>query len=106
MSRPTAARASSISPTPRKCYTVALGEPIMKPRMSMSPPPPSMIARFAPAGDDDAGDEDEDAGTEEDALYRTIGRVVGRAAAVAGSNTQQKHRRDTSRLRGGLRHTS
>ncbi|KAF8495475.1 hypothetical protein F5888DRAFT_1890539 [Russula emetica] len=37
--QPTRASSSSISPTPRTRYTVALGEPIMKPRVSGSPPP-------------------------------------------------------------------
>ena len=66
--QPPRPRSSSISPTPRKRYTVALGEPIMKPRMSSSPPPISV-------GDDDT--------EEEDAIERTIGRSAGRHAATA-----------------------
>ncbi|KAI0251515.1 hypothetical protein BJV78DRAFT_1210251 [Lactifluus subvellereus] len=68
-------RSSSISPTPRKRYTVALGEPIMKPRMSSSPPPISV------------GDDTE----EEDTVEHTIGRSAGRHATTA----QQQQRRDT-----------
>ena len=90
--QPPRPRSSSISPTPRKRYTVALGEPIMKPRMSTSPPPPSMTASVAAAGND--GDDDDDGTEDEDALDRTIGRAAGRVAAVAGV---QQHRRDTSR---------
>ena len=70
---PARARSSSISPTPRKRYTVALGEPIMKPRISASPPPISV-------GDDDDDDDDDDA-EEEDVVDRTIGRSAGRHAA-------------------------
>ncbi|KAH9164375.1 hypothetical protein EDB89DRAFT_2141389 [Lactarius sanguifluus] len=93
--QPARPRSSSISPTPRKRYTVALGEPIMKPRMSTSPPPPSMSAWATAAENDDDGTE------EEDALDRTIGRAAGRVAAVAGTivDTAQKHRRDTGRTR-------
>jgi len=65
--QPARARSSSISPTPRKRYTVALGEPIMKPRLSASPTPISV------------GDED----TEEDeGVERTIGRSAGRHASA------------------------
>ena len=67
LSQPAHARSSSISPTPRKRYTVALGEPIMKPRLSASPTPISI------------GDED----TEEDEVVeRTIGRSAGRHASA------------------------
>ena len=94
--QPPRPRSSSISPTPRKRYTVALGEPIMKPRMSTSPPPPSMTDFATAAGND--GDDDDDGTEEEDALDRTIGRAAGRVAAVAGPATvQQQYRRDTSR---------
>ena len=65
--QPARARSSSISPTPRKRYTVALGEPIMKPRLSASPTPISV------------GGED----TEEDEVVeRTIGRTAGRHASA------------------------
>ena len=98
--QPPRPRSSSISPTPRKRYTVALGEPIMKPRMSTSPPPPSMSASATAADSNDDGDDD-DGTEEEDALDRTIGRAAGRVAAVAGTTvaTAQRHRRDTSRPR-------
>jgi hypothetical protein len=89
-------RSSSISPTPRKRYTVALGEPIMKPRMSTSPPPPSMSSLVATASND--SDDDDDGTEEDDTLDRTIGRAAGRVAAVAGTTVQQ-HRRDSSRPR-------
>ncbi|KAF8265667.1 hypothetical protein EI94DRAFT_1685323 [Lactarius quietus] len=93
--QPARPRSSSISPTPRKRYTVALGEPIMKPRMSTSPPPPSMMVS---SGGNDADDDDDACTEEEDALDRTIGRSAGRVAAVAGTTTiAQQHRRDTSR---------
>jgi hypothetical protein len=69
--QPARPRSSSISPTPRKRYTVALGEPIMKPRMSTSPPPISV-------GDD--GTEEED----------TIGHTIGRSAGRHGTTAQQR----------------
>ncbi|KAH9029601.1 hypothetical protein EDB85DRAFT_1965939 [Lactarius pseudohatsudake] len=99
--QPARPRSSSISPTPRKRYTVALGEPIMKPRMSTSPPPPSMSASATAAENDDDDDDDDDGTEEEDAHDRTIGRAAGRVAAVAGTTiaTAQNHRRDTSRTR-------
>jgi hypothetical protein len=50
LQQPTRARSSSISPAPRKRYTVALGEPIMKPRVSAALPPISV-------GDDDDDDD-------------------------------------------------
>ncbi|KAN0105314.1 hypothetical protein V8E52_011144 [Russula decolorans] len=50
LQQPTRARLSSISPAPRKRYTVTLGEPIMKPRVSASLPPISV-------GDDDDDDD-------------------------------------------------
>jgi hypothetical protein len=76
--QPARPRPSSISPTPRKRYTVALGEPIMKPRMSTSPPPISV-------GDD--GTE------EEDRVDRTIGRSGGRPSTTAQQrkDTGQPH---------------
>lgn len=61
--QPARARSSSISPTPRKRYTVALGEPIMKARLDASPSPISV------------GDEETE---EEEVVERTIGRSVGR----------------------------
>jgi len=65
--QPARARSSSISPTPRKRYTVALGEPIMKPRLTASPSPISV------------GDEE----TEEDeGVEHTIGRSAGRHASA------------------------
>ena len=80
--QPARARPSSISPTPRKRYTVALGEPIMKPRMSASPPPISV------------GDEDDDDGAndaeEEDSVDRTIGRSVGRHTSAAQHKKGQR----------------
>ncbi|KAH9060243.1 hypothetical protein EDB87DRAFT_1790250, partial [Lactarius vividus] len=75
--QPARPRSSSISPTPRKRYTVALGEPIMKPRMSTSPPPPSMSTSVTAAENDD-DDGDDDGTEEEDAHDRTIGRAAGR----------------------------
>ena len=80
----TRARSSSISPTPRKRYTVALGEPIMKPRMSASPPPISV--------DDDDDDEDgaNDAG-EEDFVDRTIGRSGGRHTSAQHKKGQRSN---------------
>jgi hypothetical protein len=81
------ARSSSISPTPRKRYTVALGEPIMKPRMSVSPPPISV-------GDDDDDDDDESGpndAEEEDTVDRTIGRSAGRYAAAPPRREQRSN---------------
>ena len=82
---PARARSSSISPTPRKRYTVALGEPIMKPRISASPPPISV-------GDDDDDDDDgaNDA-EEEDTVDRTIGRSAGRYAAPQQRREQRSN---------------
>lgn len=105
--QPSRPRSSSISPTPRKRYTVALGEPIMKPRMSTSPPPPSLsdfAAAALAANNDNDGDDDDDAGTEEeDTLDRTIGRAAGRVAAplppLPHQQQQQQHRRVSSRPR-------
>ncbi|KAI0293637.1 hypothetical protein B0F90DRAFT_1762074 [Multifurca ochricompacta] len=76
--QPPRARSASISPTPRKRYTVALGEPIMKPRMSASPPPIS------------AGGE-EDTEEEEDTFNRTIGRSAG-SNKGPGPMQQQKRK--------------
>ena len=73
--QPTRARSSSISPTPRKRYTVALGEPIMKPRLSGSPPPISV-------GDGDDDDDGANDAEEEDSVLRTIGRSAGRPSSV------------------------
>jgi len=85
LEQPTRARSSSISPTPRKRYTVALGEPIMKPRVSASPPPISV-------GEDDNDDND---GTndaeEEDSVDRTIGRSVGRHASAQYKKGQRSN---------------
>jgi hypothetical protein len=75
------ARSSSISPTPRKRYTVALGEPIMKPRMSVSPPPISV-------GDDDDDDDDVN---EENGVDHTIGRSAGRYAAAPPKREQRSN---------------
>ena len=76
---PPRARSSSISPTPRKRYTVALGEPIMKPHTSTSPSPISV-------GDDDTEEDDEE---EVVAVDRTIGRSSGRYTTA-----QQNQRRN------------
>jgi hypothetical protein len=83
--QPARARSSSISPTPRKRYTVALGEPIMKPRISASPPPISV-------GDDDDDDDDgaNDA-EEEDSVDRTIGRSTGRHASAQHKKGQRSN---------------
>ena len=75
--QPVRARSSSISPTPRKRYTVALGEPIMKPRLSSSPSPISV--------DDD--DDDDDNTEEDDVVDNTIGRSAGRHATGAARTT-------------------
>ena len=82
--QPTRARSSSISPTPRKRYTVALGEPIMKPRVSASPPPISV------ADDDDYDDGANDAG-EEDSVERTIGRSAGRQTPAQHKKGQRSN---------------
>ncbi len=73
--QPARARSSSISPTPRKRYTVALGEPIMKPRLSASPSPISV--------GDDTDDDD-------DVVDRTIGRSAGRQAATQQTREQMR----------------
>ncbi|KAI0259957.1 hypothetical protein BC834DRAFT_590772 [Gloeopeniophorella convolvens] len=69
--RPQPARtcSPSTSQMPRKCYTVALGEPIMKPRVSTLPLPLVLL--------DDDTEEDGD-----DALDRTIGSTAGRHTAM------------------------
>jgi hypothetical protein len=82
--QPARARSSSISPTPRKRYTVALGEPIMKPRMSASPPPISV-------GDDDDDYEGTNDTEEEDGVDRTIGRSAGRHAAAPQKREQRSN---------------
>ncbi|KAI9507111.1 hypothetical protein F5148DRAFT_1015458 [Russula earlei] len=74
--QPPRARSSSISPTPRKRYTVALGEPIMKPRVTTSPSPISV-------GDDDT--------EEEEVFDRTIGRSAGRHATTQQKQGQQRN---------------
>jgi hypothetical protein len=79
--QPARPRSSSISPTPRKRYTVALGEPIMKPRASASPPPISV-------GD---GDTEEEGST----VDRTIGRSAGRQRQRHASVSLQP-KKDTS----------
>jgi hypothetical protein len=94
--QPTRARSSSISPTPRKRYTVALGEPIMKPRLSASPPPISV-------GDDD--DEEEDGANdaeEEDSVDRTIGRSVGRHTSAQHKRGQRSNNNNGVGLGFGL----
>ena len=80
----TRARSSSISPTPRKRYTVALGEPIMKPRMSVSPPPISV-------DDDDDDESGANDAEEEDTVDRTIGRSAGRYAAAQPRREQRSN---------------
>ena len=82
--QPSRARSSSISPTPRKRYTVALGEPIMKPRLSASPPPISV-------GDDDDDDDGANDAGEEDFVDRTIGRSAGRPASAQHKNGQRSN---------------
>ena len=82
--QPARARSSSISPTPRKRYTVALGEPIMKPRLSASPPPISV-------GDDDDDDDGANDAEEEDAVDRTIGRSTGRHASAQHKKGQRSN---------------
>jgi hypothetical protein len=82
--QPARARSSSISPTPRKRYTVALGEPIMKPRISASPPPISV-------GDDDDDDDGANDAEEEDSVDRTIGRSMGRHASSQHKKGQRSN---------------
>ena len=82
--QPTRARSSSISPTPRKRYTVALGEPIMKPRMSASPPPISV-------GDEEDDDDGANDAGEEDFVDRTIGRSVGRHTSAQHKRGQRSN---------------
>jgi hypothetical protein len=79
--QPVRARSSSISPTPRKRYTVALGEPIMKPRPAGSPSPISV-------GDEETEDEE--------GVERTIGRSAGRHASA------QYKREPTTRTTNGV----
>ncbi len=82
--QPPRARSSSISPTPRKRYTVALGEPIMKPRISASPPPISV-------GDDDDDEDGANDAEEEDSVDRTIGRSVGRHTSAQHKKGQRSN---------------
>ncbi|KAF8265658.1 hypothetical protein EI94DRAFT_1804049 [Lactarius quietus] len=77
-SQPARLRSWRISPTLHERYTVTVGKATRKPRMSAYPPPNSMTASASA----NVTDNDEETGTEVDALDSTIGCAAVRVAAI------------------------
>ncbi|KAF7973790.1 hypothetical protein HWV62_14276 [Athelia sp. TMB] len=81
-------RMSSVSPTPRKRYTVALGGPITDPARRMASPPPRK--------DDDEDDDDDEEGEGRETIGKSAGRLMSASTPTPMSAADKRRLRTQS----------
>lgn len=81
-------RMSSVSPTPRKRYTVALGGPITDPARRMASPPPT--------NDDDDEDDDDEEGEGRETIGKSAGRLMSASTPTPMSSADKRRLRTQS----------